>query len=197
MLSIYYFVFKNLVELHAGISFLTKIKAVVKVAFLFSLPAWFTSKIIQWSVSNQEYIAGVLVCIAIDHLIGSIYHAFKLHDFTFKKNVVGLLSKLALCAVAAILFEIIHSTIKDVSFIYDYLKTTTRLIIVLYPAGSAFMNMSALTNGVFPPLGWIRKIAAFNQNLDLQKLSSSNGSCNITQDKAIASQNQAGSPGSL
>lgn len=140
---------------------------------LFSLPVWIISKIIDWTITNQDYLAGVLICIAIDHFVGSIYHAFKLKDFTFKRNAIGLINKLTLCATAALLFEVIGHTAKDISFIYEYLKTTTRLIVILYPAGSAFMNMSALTNGVFPPVGWIRRIAAFNHDLDLHKIKKS------------------------
>ncbi|KAF2518244.1 hypothetical protein E0W68_09475 [Flavobacterium salilacus subsp. salilacus] len=81
---------------------------------------------------------------------------------------------MSLCAGAAILFEIIHNVVKEATLIYDYLKIVTRLIVILYPAGSAFMNMSALTNGVFPPLGWITKIKAFNKDLDLERFTYNN-----------------------
>ena len=164
-----FFISKNLLLLHQGLNLIIRLKATVKMALLCSIPAWCIATVSNWTVSNQDYIAGVLVCIAIDHLVGSVYHAFKLRDFTFRKNVLGLLGKLGLCAASAVLFEVIHNTVKDVSFVYDYLKIITRLLIILYPAGSTFMNMSAITNGVFPPLGWIKKIAAFNENLDLEQ----------------------------
>ncbi|MBF00606.1 MAG: hypothetical protein CMP77_11610 [Flavobacterium sp.] len=163
------FLCSNLSLLHSGPLYL-KFKGLIMLSLPFSIVTWLLSKIAGWSYDNSEYIAGVLTCIAIDHFIGSVYHAFKLKDFTFRKNIVGLLTKLALCAGAAILFEIIHTTLKDASFIYDYLKSLTRLIVILYPAGSAFLNMSAITNGIFPPLGWINKMKAFNENLDLNKI---------------------------
>jgi hypothetical protein len=169
-LFIFFFI-KNLLILHRE-SFLIKIKATTLLAIPLSTAAWLINQAANWGISNQEYIAGVLTCIAIDHMIGSIYHAFKVRDFTFKRNAAGLTAKLALCAASAILFEIIHHTLKDIPLVYDYLKIVTRLIVILYPAGSAFMNMSALTNGAFPPLGWIKKIKEFNQNLDLDKFKS-------------------------
>lgn len=169
MAAVHLLFINNLLRLHNG-SFPVKIKSLIALSVPCSAFTFLFSLITDWTCTNAKFIAGVLVCIAIDHIIGSVYHAFKLRDFTFKKNIRGLLSKLALCAAAAALFEIIHYTVKDASLIYDYLKSLTRLVVVLYPAGSAFMNMSALTNGRFPPLGWINKIKAFNEDLDLDKI---------------------------
>lgn len=174
MKAILLFIVQNLLDIHSG-NFLLKIKATALLAFPLGTFTWCFSEIIHWSVSNRGFMAGVLTCIAIDHIIGSFYHAFKLRDFCFRKNIAGLLYKLGLCASSVILFEIIHTTLKDVNWAYEYLKTITRLIVILYPAGSAFMNMSALTNGVFPPLGWIKKIKNFNDELDLEKFSKPNG----------------------
>ena len=188
-MQIIYFIVKNIVLLHKDISMMVKLEAITKIAILLSIPASIIGKISDWSVSNQDYIAGVLACIAIDHLLGSIYHAFKLNDFTFRKNITGLLTKLMLCVVAAILFEVIRNTVKEVSFVYAYLKNITRLMIILYPAGSAFLTMSALTKGLFPPLGWINKLTAFNKTLDLTKFPK-DGPCNATEDKILASEGQ-------
>ena len=167
------FTFRNLLLLHNG-SIIIKLKSTLLLALPFSIVTWLFSEVTKWTISNSDYIAGVLTCIAIDHIVGSIYHAFKAKDFTFKKNAVGLITKLALCAGAAILFEIIHNVVKEATLVYDYLKIVTRLIVILYPAGSAFMNMSALTNGVFPPLGWVSKIKAFNKDLDVERCSNKN-----------------------
>ncbi|OIQ16539.1 MAG: hypothetical protein BM557_09500 [Flavobacterium sp. MedPE-SWcel] len=152
--------------LHKG-GILIKLWSTVKLAIVAVIPTFVIINITGWTISNRDYVAGVLICIAVDHIVGSIYHAFRVKDFTFKKNAIGLLTKLSLCVVAAILFEVIYLVVKEASLIYDYLKMVTRLIVVLYPAGSAFMNISALTNGRFPPLGWISKLNAFNKDLDL------------------------------
>jgi hypothetical protein len=36
--------------------------------------------------------------------------------------------------------------------------------------------MSIITNGAFPPIGWIKKIQAFNENLDLTQFKNGNTS---------------------
>ena len=177
MKAILTFLITALLQIHKG-TFMVKMFGAIKLALPLSVGVWLVELFTKWSISNRDYIAGVLTCIAIDHIIGSIHHAFRICDFTFKKNVVGLIAKLSLCAASVILFEIIHYTVKDAPWIYEYLKITTRLIVLLYPAGSAFMNMSALTNGVFPPIGWIKKIKTFNEDLDLEKFKINNGSDN-------------------
>lgn len=147
-----------------------KIIQSIQIAITFSVPAWLLSKITQWTVSNHDYCASVLVCISIDHLIGSYYHAFKAHDFNFKSNIIGILQKVGLCVIGIILFEIIHNTLQGITFIYEYLKVTTHLVVILYPASSAFKNMSEITNGIFPPIGWIKKLKAFNDDLSFKNL---------------------------
>lgn len=166
--TVAHFLLKNLLALHAGKTIFLKISGAAKISLAISLPVWMVEMWTHWTVTNREYIIGVMACIAIDHAIGSIYHAFKLRDFTLKKNAIGLLCKIGLCAAAAGMFEVIGNTVKDANFVYEYLKMTTRLIVILYPAGSAFMNMSALTNGVFPPMGWINKMSAFNKTSNLE-----------------------------
>ncbi|MGV3459919.1 MAG: hypothetical protein ACO1N9_05620 [Flavobacterium sp.] len=141
-----------------------------KIAILLSAPTLILAKLTDWTFSNQDYIISVLICIAVDHLIGSYYHAFKTRDFTFKKNIFGLIQKLGLCVSSVILFEILHTTLSNIEFVYNYLKITTRLIVILYPTLSAFLNMSSITNGSFPPIGWIKKLKKFNENIDITDL---------------------------
>ena len=155
-------------------SWILKINSSFKIAVIASIPTIMLSKLTSWTITNQDYIIGVLACITIDHLIGSIFHAFKLKDFSLKKNICGLITKVGLCAASVILFEIIHDSVKEATFIYNYLKTVTRLIVILYPAGSAFINMSYLTNGSFPPIGWLKKIKSFNENIDFEDLKNKN-----------------------
>lgn len=148
--------------------FTIKIYGCLKLALPLSILGLLSNDIFAWGVGNYNYIMGVMGCIAVDHIIGTIYH-LRQRDFTLKRNAVGLVTKIGLCAGAALMFEIIQHAMRDAPLVYEYLKMVTRLIVLLYPAGSAFMNMSALTNGVFPPIGWIKKIKAFNSDLDLDR----------------------------
>lgn len=154
-------------------SFLSKIKLIIIFSLPLSIITTFFHSIELWSVSNHDFITAVLLCIAIDHIIGTILHAGKLKDFSIKNNILGVCKKTSLCVLSGILFEIIYHTLKEIPLIYEYIKSVTRLTVILYPAGSAFINMSILTNGKFPPFGWIKRIQAFNANLNLDKFKNS------------------------
>ncbi|MBE99308.1 hypothetical protein [Flavobacterium coralii] len=170
---LYLFIPLSLYYLHKG-GILIKVWSAVKLALAAVIPVWLIDAVTGWGFDNRDYIAGALVCIAVDHLLGSIYHGFWLKDFTLKKNLIGLLTKLGICALAALIFEILNHTVRESTFVYEYLKMTTRLMVILYPAGSAFMNMSELTNGVFPPIGWINKMKRFNDSLNTNEFKNDN-----------------------
>ncbi len=164
-----YILYTNYLILFHNVSFSSKLKLVSLLSLPLSLITSVSQSIQSWFFSNNDYITAVLLCIAIDHTIGTILHALKLKDFSLKKNILGICKKISLCVISAILFETIHYTLKEIPLVYEYLKSVTRLTVLLYPAGSAFINMSILTNGKFPPFGWIKRIQAFNSSLDLDK----------------------------
>jgi len=163
------FFLSNLLAFYSGTAFI-KLKSTFMIVLSISPIAYLGEKINVWTMLNRDFIFGVLVAIAIDHFIGSIYHGFKAKDFTFKKNLFGLMGKIGLCIACGILFEILNGMTAYHKWLYDYLSLVTRLIVFLYPAGSAFVNMSKLTNGVFPPMGWMEKIKKFNQNLNINEI---------------------------
>lgn len=163
------FLLKHLIIIHKG-TFLAKAKSALILGVSTSPIAIMMENIMSWSIANQEYIYFVLMAIIIDHLLGSWLHAFVKHDFSIKKNIQGLFIKIGLTVAMGFLFEGINHLIQEESFVKSYLIIVLRLTVFLYPAGSAFMNSSVITQGKFPPIGWINKIKAFNENLDLQGL---------------------------
>lgn len=163
------FFITNILAFYTGGAFV-KLKSTFLLAVSVSPIAYIFEKINVWTMLNRDFIFGVMVAIAIDHFIGSIYHGFKAKDFTFKKNLIGLMTKIGLCIACGVLFEILNGMTAYHKWLYDYLQLVTRLIVFLYPAGSAFVNMSKLTNGVFPPMGWMEKIKKFNENLNINDL---------------------------
>lgn len=148
---------------------IAKIKFLIFVSLPTTLFATVCQNLQKWSISNYQYISAVLLCIAIDHIVGTAAHTLRLKDFSLKHNIIGVCKKISLCALSGILFELIQVTLQDIPLIYEYLKSVTRLTVLLYPAGSAFVNMSILTRGKFPPFSWIKRIQAFNSDLDLSK----------------------------
>ena len=62
----------------------------------------------------------------------------------------------------------------DHKFLLDYFSLISRLMVFIYPAGSALITISLITKGTFPPTAWIKKITQFNKTLDLKELNGDN-----------------------
>ena len=161
------FVIKNLYSLHNGLGS-EKIISAVKLATVPAVFVTVSEGISKWYIVNQWFMVFVFCAIAIDHLLGSIVHAFYKRDFTFKKNLSGIIIKIGSCIAGYMMFTMMHEIIKDVDFISMYFKTLLQLTVFIYPAGSALGNLSILTGGKFPPIGWMKIIAKFQENLDLE-----------------------------
>lgn len=156
---------QNLVLIHKG-SIVAKFKSTLFISLMAS-PFGFVELFSEWISENGGYLFFVLLAIAIDHLMGSAVHLFIKKDFSIKKNIVGLVLKIFLVFSVGILFEGFQYIYKEDNLMTEYLTLITRLMVFLYPAGSAFMNCAVLTNGKFPPIGWINKISKFNETLDV------------------------------
>ena len=154
----------GLCTMHIG-TLMMKIKSLVKLGFLLSFPAFIIDKLLKWGIDNQDYVMVVLIAIIIDHILGTVKHLIA-RTFSLKRNAVGLAVKLGLVVAMGFLFEGLDVIIKHDSLVKDYILITTRLIVFLYPAGSAFKNSSVLSGGRFPPTAWLEKLKRFEKNLD-------------------------------
>lgn len=163
------FIAKHLLIIHKG-TLIAKAKSTLALSISVSPIAYIAEKITDWTFENQSYVMFVLGAIAIDHLLGSIIHAFIKKDFSFKKNVIGLVTKVGLVVLVGFLFEGVNSIVEQDSFVKNYTIIVLRLAVFLYPAGSAFMNSSIITNGKFPPIGWLDKMRKFQETLDISDL---------------------------
>jgi len=155
-----------------------KLKGLIALAAL-SAPVGFIEPIKQWFVQNNGYIQFVLAAIILDHLFGTIVHAWWKRDFSIKENALGLVMKLFVVFAVGILFEGINYIYAKQNILSEYLAIITRLVVFLYPALGACKNCAIMTNGKFPPLAWIRKMTRFNHNLDMREFQKN------TEDKNI------------
>lgn len=162
-------VLSALKAIHVG-TLTLKVKATIKLGLMVSPFALLWDKIMKWGLDNETYIFVVLGAIIVDHVLGTIKHAFIDRDFTWKQNVSGFFVKLALVVGCGFLFEGLQALIVKESIITDYLEITTRLIVFLYPAGSAFGNSSIISGGKFPPQSWLDKLKKFQTNLNPESL---------------------------
>lgn len=160
------FIIANLQILHSGIA-ADRIIAAVKLATVPAVFATVAEGLSKWYIVNQWFMIYVFFAIAIDHICGTIVHAFIKKDFTWKKNAIGFLVKISFCIAGYSMFIMIHEIFKGIPFIADYFKILIQFIVFIWPAGSAMGNMSIITNGKFPPVGWMNKLEKFQENLDL------------------------------
>lgn len=161
-------VLTNLKQIHVG-TMLIKFKASITLGILVSPFAMIFEKLSHWGLENSDYILVVMTAIGIDHFLGTIKH-LKDGDFTWKKNVIGVTVKLGLIVLMGFLFEGLQVIVQSDSIVKEYMIIVTRLIVFLYPAGSAFGNSAILTNGKFPPQAWIDKLTRFQRDLDPKDL---------------------------
>ena len=167
--TIYGYYLSNLTAIHNGIA-TAKLKASMSLAFSISPIAYALEKITHWTLVNETYVLFVLTAIVADHMLGTIIHALVKRDFSFKKNIVGLITKIGLVVIVGFLFEGINQIIKEDLFVKTYLVIVLRLAVFLYPAGSALMNSAVLSNNKIPPVGFINKFNKFNKNLNIDEL---------------------------
>lgn len=160
------FFLQNLNQIHSGVG-VEKIFAAFKIAALPAVFMTIVEGLSKWYIVNQWFMIFVFYAIVIDHILGSIVHAFVKRDFTLKKNGIGLLIKVSFCITGYSLFVMIPEILKGVPFLPEYLTMLIQFIVFIWPAGSAMGNMSILTNGKFPPIGWMRKLDRFSENLDI------------------------------
>ena len=150
--------------LHTG-SLLMKLKSSITLAIILSPITWVLDRLCSWHLDNHEYVSFVVGAIAIDHFLGTIYHAFYKRDFSIKKNLGGLLVKLVIVVTVGYLFEGLNTLMVHDSILKDYTVMVLRLMVFLYPASSAFGNSYVMTGRKFPPVGFMDKLKQFNQTI--------------------------------
>jgi uncharacterized radical SAM superfamily protein len=136
-------------------------------AMAFAPFVWLAEHLLNWTITNNVYATLVLFAIAADHVLGTAYHLFWKRDFSIKKNLTGLIVKLLIVVTVGYLFEGLNEMMAGVPILKDYTITTLRLLVFLYPAGSAFNNSYEMTNKQFPPMGfmeWLKKFAKNDKN---------------------------------
>lgn len=154
--------------IHNG-TLIAKIKSTVILSLLSTPLAILLKAAADWLEVNIVYITFISIAIITDHLIGVIVHLFIKKDFSILENIKGLAIKSFLVMAVAVLVEGMSHIIGN-GFIVDYVSITFRLMVFLYPAGSAFMNCAVITDGKFPPIALINKIKNFNTDLNLKNL---------------------------
>lgn len=158
---------KALYQIHNGAA-VDKFAGTAKISIFSSPIAYLCSVLTDWFSLNSGYVIFVFIAIIIDHLVGSWVHAFIKRDFSMKKNIKGFFTKTIMVILVGIIVEGMVYLLGSRLFISDYFGFISKIMVFIYPAGSALMNVSIITNGVFPPTVWLDKIKKFNRDADLR-----------------------------
>jgi hypothetical protein len=146
-----------------------KVKSALILSIVSSPMALIFEGVTDWLHLNIAFMSFVFGAVLIDHVVGSYVHAYIKKDFEMKKNVQGFFMKTTLIVFVFFLGRGIVHILGDESPIAFYFRMVMRLMVFIYPAGSALVNISIITNGKFPPLGFMNKITKFNNNLDIKE----------------------------
>ncbi len=157
---------KNLILIHKG-SIWAKLQATFLLSVASSPFVFAIEKLTDWYTTNFAYLSFVAVAIILDHILGSWVHAFVKKDFSLKKNIYGLFAKAFLIVAVGILIEGFKHILGGENFIADYFNLLCRLMVFIYPAGSALMNCSLITKGRFPPTSFMERLTRFNKDMDI------------------------------
>lgn len=160
---------KNLATLQGGEKWYMKIDSSFQLGIILSPIPFLLERMGLWFIENQIYIAWVLWAIFADWIVGIIWH-LRNKDFSIGKNAMGLTIKIGMALFAGSLFEALPYFMGNNDTISSILLIVTRIAVFFYPAGSAWVNMSKITGGKFPPVGWLNKISKFNESLDINVL---------------------------
>ena len=112
----------------------------------------------------------IFLCLA-DAGMG-ILKSIKLRRFSMLILVVGLATKLGVSYVVVQIFQALSSPQEFINSpdARNYFVLTWKLLVMFYPALSAFNNIFYVSNKKFPPLWWMMRMQNFNKDGDIEKL---------------------------
>ena len=112
----------------------------------------------------------IFLCLA-DAGMG-ILKSIKLRRFSMLVLVVGLATKLGVSYVVVQIFQALSSPQEFINSpdARNYFVLTWKLLVMFYPALSAFNNIFYVSNKKFPPLWWMMRMQNFNKDGDIEKL---------------------------
>lgn len=126
---------------------------------IFATIALFFEPLRRLVTDELSFFIILTMAIIIDLIIGAIKY-WKLKKFCFKQLVLGLMVKVAVAYGGMLLFLAFKSL--DPGIAAEWFGLIAKFTVLLYPAGSAFSNMYIVTDGKFPPIGFMKRLKTFD-----------------------------------
>lgn len=158
------FIITNLLLIHSG-NYHEKFLAIFKLALVPAAGISVMEKLSTWYIHNHFFII-LLIGGLLGDLVMGIWKHLKKRTFSFKKLITGFIEKAGIIVVAYFLCESLIQIISDAELGTIYFKFVSKIMLFIFPAGNAFVNMGIVTDGKFPPLGFLKRFEKFNNDLD-------------------------------
>lgn len=138
---------------------------------LVSYTTGFMSFITEYLTPEPKLLKTVFVLCLADVVTG-VWRAVKNNRFSPFVMMFGFATKIFTCFISIVIVESLLSPeeLKSSSDIVMLMSVTGKLMIMLYPALSAFNNMHVITDGRMPPVWWMKKFKNFEKDGDIKKL---------------------------
>ena len=120
----------------------------------------------------EKYFFQTVIFLCLADVGMGILKSIKLRRFSMLVLVVGLATKLGVNYIAIQIFQAFSSPQEFINSpdARNYFVLTWKLLIMTYPALSAFNNIFYVSNKKFPPLWWMMRMQNFNKDGDIEKL---------------------------
>lgn len=120
----------------------------------------------------EKYFFQTVIFLCLADVGMGILKSIKLRRFNMLVLVVGLATKLGVSYVVVQIFQALSSPQEFINSpdARNYFVLTWKLLVMFYPALSAFNNIFYVSNKKFPPLWWMMRMQNFNKDGDIEKL---------------------------
>ncbi len=150
-----------------------KIKLLYSAIFTIMLsPVVYIFDFVRDFLIPEKYFFQTVIFLCLADAGMGILKSIKLRRFSMLVLVVGLAIKLGVSYVVVQIFQALSSPQEFInsSDARNYFVLTWKLLVMFYPALSAFNNIFYVSNKKFPPLWWMMRMQNFNKDGDIEKL---------------------------
>lgn len=150
-----------------------KIKLLYSAMFTIMLsPVVYIFDFVRDFLIPEKYFFQTVIFLCLADAGMGILKSIKLRRFSMLLVVVGLATKLGVSYVVVQIFQALSSPQEFINSpdARNYFVLTWKLLVMFYPALSAFNNIFYVSNKKFPPLWWMMRMQNFNKDGDIEKL---------------------------
>ncbi len=152
--------------------YLSNLGRAVTKSFVFSAVLSLFSLFTDWAevfVFADRAFIHILFTLFICDIFSGIVKHIKLRNFSFTELALKFLVKIIVSTIFMVSFNAL-AQIKGLPVEgKHYFELLGKIMNGIYVGGSVFWNIHIITNGVFPPIGWMERTKEFNKTLNLKK----------------------------